>query len=304
MSIAIPYVLLRYATIGAFCCFVLFLMYSLASAPSRVANRLGMRGLKRQRALERNDAWRQIEPFVRWFGVRVSGIISEERQVAIEKRLALAGDWLGITADEFVALSIMSFFGGIGFGAIFGALTGMGPMMVIILAPLGGAVPWLQVQATAEERMKSINRGLPYATDLLALSMSAGKDFPGAVRQVVEKSSDPDDALVEEFARILQELSIGRTRRQALLAFADRCPSDTVMEFVNSVVQAEEKGNPLADVLQVQAGMSRMRRGVKAEKTAAKAGVAMVGPLMLLMVCILILIIGPLFLKLGEQADS
>ena len=71
--------------------------------------------------------------------------------------------------------------------------------------------------------------------------MSAGKDFPGAVRQVVEKSSDPDDALVEEFSRMLQELGIGRTRKQALLGFAERAPIETVQEFVNSVVQAEEK---------------------------------------------------------------
>jgi tight adherence protein C len=281
----------------------MFVFYALASAPSREASRLGMRGLKRTRALERNEGWAQLEPLVRWLGVRVSGVISEEQRNSIDKKLGLAGDWLGITPEEFVGLSIVSFFGGLGFGAVFGAMSGMGPAMLFAVGPLGAALPYLQMQGEAERRMKSINRGLPYAIDLLALSMSAGKDFPGAVRQVVEKSSDPDDPLVEEFARILQELSIGRTRRQSLVAFAERCPSETVLEFVNSVVQAEEKGNPLADVLQIQAGMSRMRRSVAAEKGAAKAGVAMVAPLMLLMLCILIIILGPMFLKLGSQSD-
>ena len=299
----IPYVLLRFATIGAFSIAVMFVMYAMASAPSREANRLGMRGLKRQRALERNEAWAQVEPLVRWLGVRVSGIMTDAQRNAIDKRLGLAGDWLGITPEEFVGLSMVSTVGGLAFGGVFGAISGMGAMMVFIIAPIGAALPYLQMQGEAERRAKSINRGLPYAIDLLALSMSAGKDFPGAVRQVVEKSSDPDDPLVEEFARILQELSIGRTRRQSLLSFADRCPSETVLEFVNSVVQAEEKGNPLADVLQVQAGMSRMRRSVKAEKSAAKAGVAMVGPLMLLMICVMLLILGPMFLKLGDQGD-
>lgn len=300
---AIPYALLRFATIGAFSFAVMFVFYALASAPSREASRLGMKGLKRQRAIEQNEGWAQIEPLVRWLGVRVSGIMSEEQRNAIDKKLGLAGDWLGITPEEFVGLSILSFFGGLGFGAVFGALSGMGTVMLFAVGPLGAALPYLQMQGEAERRAKSINRGLPYAIDLLALSMSAGKDFPGAVRQVVEKSSDPDDPLIEEFARILQELSIGRTRKQALLSFAERCPSETVLEFVNSVVQAEEKGNPLADVLQIQAGMSRMRRSVKAEKSAAKAGVAMVAPLMLLMVCILLIILGPMFLKLGEQSD-
>jgi tight adherence protein C len=300
---SIPYEILRFATIGAFSVAVMFVMYAMAAAPSREANRLGMRGLKRQRALERNEGWGQLEPLVRWLGVRVSGIMSEEQRNAIDKRLGLAGDWLGITPEEFVALSLISFVGGMGFGALFGAVSGMGAIMLFIVGPVGAALPYLQMQSEAERRMKSINRGLPYAIDLLALSMSAGKDFPGAVRQVVEKSSDPDDALIEELARILQELSIGRTRRQALLSLAERCPSETVLEFVNSVVQAEEKGNPLADVLQIQAGMSRMRRSVKAEKSAAKAGVAMVGPLMLLMICILLIILGPMFLRLGQQSD-
>jgi tight adherence protein C len=279
-------------------------VYAVASAPSRVASRLGMRGLKRLRALEKSDQWRQFEPLVRWLGVRVSGLLTDDQRTKLDKQLMLAGDFLGITPEEYVALSILSFLGGIVFGGIAGWITGMGIVMLIIVAPLAAALPYLQVSNAGTMRMKMINRGLPYAVDLLALAMSAGKDFPGAVRQVVEKSSDPDDALVEEFSRMLQELGVGRTRRQALIAFAERAPIETVQEFVNSVVQAEEKGNPLADVLQIQAGMSRMRRSVRAEQQAAKAGVQMIGPLALLLLCIIALILGPMFLKLAKQQDT
>ena len=130
--------------------------------------------------------------------------------------------------------------------------------------------------------------------------MSAGQDFPGAIRQVVEKSSDPDDALVEEFGRMLQELGLGKTRKAVLLAFAERAPLESVNEFVNAVVQAEERGNPVSEVLQIQAGVSRMRRSARAEDAAAKAGVAMVAPLFLLFLCIMLLIMGPMLLKLSQ----
>ena len=301
----INYVGFRYLTIMIFTVAIAMAVYAIASAPSRQASRLGMRGLKRRRTLEDNDGWKQIEPLVRWLGVRVSGVLSDGFRTKIERQLILGGDWLGITPDEFVALSIVSFFGGLGFGSIAGQITGMGTGMIFVVGPIFAFLPWIQLSAVVQERMKSINRGLPYAIDLVALAMSAGKDFPGAIRQVVEKSSDPDDALVEEFGRILQELNLGRTRKQALLSFADRAPLETVQEFVNSVVQAEEKGNPLADVLQIQAGMTRMRRSVKAEQMAAQAGVKMIGPLALLMLCIMALILGPMFLKLGkETADT
>ena len=130
--------------------------------------------------------------------------------------------------------------------------------------------------------------------------MGAGLDFPGAVRQVVEKSGAPDDALVEEFTLILQGLQLGRTRKQALEDFADRVPSDPVKEFVGAVVQAELRGNPVANVLRIQAEVSRNRRSVRAEEAAAKAGVAMVAPLMMVFVCILILIVAPMIMKLQQ----
>lgn len=295
---------IRYVVIGLLALALAIAVYAVSSAPSRVASRLGMRGLKRLRALEKSDQWRQIEPLVRWLGVRVSGLLTEDQRMSLDRQLMLAGDYLGITPEEYVALSMLSFLGGVVFGTIAGWMTGMGVVMLIIIAPLSAALPYLQVSNAATLRLKGINRGLPYAVDLLALAMSAGKDFPGAVRQVVEKSSDPDDPLIEEFSRILQELGVGRTRKQALIALADRAPSESVQEFVNSVVQAEEKGNPLADVLQIQAGMSRMRRGVRAEQQAAKAGVAMIGPLALLLLCIIALILGPMFLKLAAQQDQ
>ncbi len=294
---------LRYAFIGATSLAIFAAVYAMASAPSRVASRLGMRGLKRQRAFENNPAWGQIEPLVRWLGVRVSGILSENFRERASKQLALAGDFLGLTPDEYVALSILSFLGGMLFGAVAGQLSGMGVTMFMIVGPVGAALPYLAVSGEADRRLRQINRGLPYMIDLLALAMSAGQDFPGAMRQVVEKSSDPDDALVEELGRMLQELGLGKTRKAVLLAFNERAPLESVAEFVNAVVQAEERGNPVAEVLQIQASVSRMRRSVKAEDAAAKAGVAMVGPLFLLFFCIMLLVMGPMVLKLAAASQ-
>ncbi len=294
---------LRYLFVGTLTSALFIATYAVASAPSRVANRLGMRGLKRQRALADNPAWAQVEPLVRWLGVRVSGVLEDPLRGKMDRQLALAGDYLGMTPEEYLALSMLSTVGGAAFGAVAGYMLDMGFVLTLATAPVGAALPYFAVSGEQTRRMKQINRGLPYAADLLALAMSAGQDFPGAVRQVVDKSSDPDDALVEEFTRILQELQVGMTRRQALLGFADRAPLESVSEFVSAIVQAEERGNPVAEVLQIQAGVSRMRRSVKAEEAAAKAGVQMVGPLFLLFFCIMLLVMGPMVLQLAAQAD-
>jgi tight adherence protein C len=295
------YIIARGALTAAVAVMLFCLAYAAASAPSRVASRLGMRGLKRQRAIQSNQTWGQLEPVVRWLGVRVSGLLSPRMTAGLDTQIGLAGDYLGLTPEEYVSLTILGAVGGGVFGVGFGAMTGNIGFAALMGVAVGGLVPYLQISGEAKRRLKEINRGLPYVIDLMALAMSAGLDFPGAVRQVVQKSSTPNDPVIEEFTRILQEIQLGRTRKQVLSDFGKRAPTDAVNEFVAALTQAEERGNPVAEVLQIQAGVSRMRRTVRAEEVAAKAGVKMVGPLFLLFACIMILVMGPMILTLSEQ---
>lgn len=280
---------------------VALLVHTVVSAPTRTASRLGLRGLKRTRVLAENELWASVEPVVRWLGVRLSGIPTDEQRASMEKHISLAGDYMGLTADEYLALSVLSTIVGGAMGAVLGFLLDMGGLMVIVGLGLGAAMPYFQISGVSTERLKAISRGLPYTIDLMALAMSAGLDFPGAVRQVVEKSSNPDDPIVEEFTLILQTLNLGRTRRDALIEFARRCPAEAVTEFVNALIQAEERGNPVAEVLVIQATVSRTRRSVNAEEKAAKAGVKLVGPLMLVFFCVMGLLLGPALLKISAD---
>jgi tight adherence protein C len=272
-------------------------MFAIASAPSRVATRLGLRGLKRQTALRSNEAWSTIEPVVRWLGVRLSAFLPDDTRATLDAQISHAGDYLGLTPEEYVALSVLTSLAGFAVGAVVGVFLEVGGMLTVMLAGvLGAMLPYLNISGHATERLKSISRGLPYTIDLMALAMSAGLDFPGAVRQVVEKASNPQDPIIEEFTLLLQGLNVGQTRKDALLQFARRAPMESVVEFVNALVQAEDRGNPVADMLVIQAGVSRQRRSTRAEEAASKAGVQMVIPLILVFVSVLGLLLGPALL--------
>jgi tight adherence protein C len=299
-GVSLMVLLYRFGAAGAVFLSLAIASYSVASAPTRVASRLGLRGLKRQQALQSNEGWAAIEPLVRWLGVRVSGIPSDEQRAALDKQISLAGDFLGLTAEEYLALYILSSIGGGAAGLVAGYFLDMAVLLGIVGLVIGAVAPYMVVSGEAQERIKNISRGLPYVIDLMALAMGAGLDFPGAVRQVVDKSSNPDDPLVEEFTLILQTLNLGRTRKDALIMFAERAPAASVSEFVNALVQAEERGNPVAEVLLIQAGTSRTRRSVRAEELAAKAGVKMTGPLMLIFLAVLALIVAPAMMNITE----
>lgn len=286
--------------LGAVGVSIFLVIYTLAASPTRIASRLGLRGLKRQRALAEPGLWPTLEPLVRWLGVRLSGVLPDEQRDKLDQQITYAGDFLGLTVDEYLALCVLSFIGCTIAGVALGS-TLDNYSIAVLCGPVGAVLPYMQISGYAQERLKAVSRGLPYVIDLMALAMGAGLDFPGAVRQCVEKSSDPNDPIVEEFTLIMQTLNLGRTRREALIEFARRCPSEAVKEFVGSLVQAEERGNPVADVLQIQATSSRTRRSVRAEEMAAKAGVAMTGPLVLIFACVMMLIMGPMAMKMSSM---
>ncbi len=257
--------------------------YRIAVRPTREASRLGMRGLKRQRALLHVGGWADIEPFIRWLGVRLSAVLTEKQRASFDQKLLYAGDYLGISADELLACMVCYATLGLAIGGTFVYFNndyGLAPL--VLAGAVGSAMPLMSVDSARETRMKNINRGLPYAIDLIALSMSAGSDFPGAVRQVIEKAKSRDDALIDELAYIIQQLELGRTRTQALREFMARTPGEPVAEFVQAVIQAEERGNPLAGVLVIQADMSRVRRTNAAESKAEDMKTKMLFPTLML----------------------
>lgn len=295
--------LLRYGSISVLVSAMGITSYLLAASPSRGASALGLRGMRRQRALQRGGTWATVEPFVRWLGVRVSGLVSDRMRSAIDEQLGFAGDRLGLVAEEFVALTILSTAFGSAAGLGLSYWLELGPVGVIFGPMLGAAAPWLHLSGLATERLRDISRGLPQTTDLMAMAMSAGLDFPGAVRQVVDKSSNPDDPIVDELTALLRTLSIGRTRKDALLELMRRVPTEVVKEFCSSIVQAEERGNPVAEVLQIQASTARTRRSVRAEELAAQAGVKITLPLMMVFGCVLGLVLGPALLNIVEAGQ-
>ncbi len=275
-----------------------------ARVPSLQRPTTGIRGEMRRRALAESAALRSLEPLLSKLG----GVVRTLRcwrplarpgrwWVETQERvLTVAGRVWGLDADELLALSVLS---GTGFSALVASTSSLLDAGVVWIAPaaaFGAALPNLQLQSVTAGRFKSATRNLPAAIDLCTLCMSAGADFAQALRYIVEGG---DDLIAEEFRRVLNAMEIGQTRRTALQELAQRLPVEPVRDLVRALVQAEEKGNPLAEALANQAKMSRLRRSVAAEEAAARAGVLMIVPLMLLLGCVVLLLLGPFIVTGG-----
>jgi tight adherence protein C len=286
------------AALGLALFFVAFKLFAVRSSPPPS---LGLRGDKRQRALSGGGTFKMLEPAVRQIAAWIAPLSLRSYRGSIERDLARAGYYLGLTADEFIALELLSIVAYGGFGLGIGIVFEAGVLSTL----LGGALGWMllrgQLSGERNRRYREVSRCLPVEIDLAAMCMQAGLDFPGAIRLIVQQRSKAKQVLREELLRILQELELGHTRATALSNFAARVPTLAVREFVGAVIQAEEKGTPLAEVLRIQATMLRMRRSILAEEAASRAGVLMMIPMLMLLGCILIILMGSLVIQSLES---
>jgi tight adherence protein C len=274
----------------------------IATRPSRPTSRLGMRGKKRQQALLRNPTWASIEPLVRWMGVRVNGVLPETTYTKLDTLITHAGDYLGLTADEaFGSMILTAILAAAMSAAIAGAKLGLNMALLVLPSAvlLGGALPYMILDGARKDRMRTINRTLPNVIDLLSLGMSAGLDFPGSVAQLVERSKLPE-VVRDELEYLLQQLQLGHTRAAVLRELASRAPIELVKEFSQSVIQAEERGNPMAATLEIQAQIARTRRTNIAEKTAEDMKGRMIVPIAIIMCVNLALIYLPSQMLMGR----
>ncbi|HEY8430794.1 MAG TPA: type II secretion system F family protein [Sandaracinaceae bacterium] len=289
---------LRIVSLAGFATAIWVLVYTAARTTEvTVTPHLGLRGLKRRRALEQNGLLAAIDPLLRlvarWMRFVPAGQLRQRAAELLER----GGDWLGLDPDELLALCALSAAFTLAAGGAVAYATEIPIALLPFCAGLGAALPYFALTGEVARRAKAIDRALPGAIDLGALCMTAGLSFPQALEEIVAKSGDPEDPLNEELTLVLHELRLGWTRARALTRFAERAGTEAVRSFVNAVVQSESRGTPLVNVLQIQATTLRQRRSARGEEAAARAAVLMMLPLMLILVAIVLLLLGPFLLQ-------
>ena len=217
----------------------------------------------------------------------------------INQRIINAGGLDGLTAEEFMALQELALVGFTIFGAILIRFmrvdmeVDISWLYLSLFSFFGMAFSliWLRDQVT--KRHFRITRELPYNLDLLTLSVEAGLDFQAAVDTVVKKGRQ--GPLADEFAFMLNELRMGKTRQEALRAMSDRVGLLPLSQFISALVQADRMGTSLGKILRIQSTQLRIERTQRAEKLANEAPVKMLFPLIAcIFPCVFLVLFGPI----------
>lgn len=211
----------------------------------------------------------------------------------LDRLLSLAGRPASIPLGKVLGSKLAIGLAGVAMG---GWLAGVGSSPLMKLAGLfvlflGYFIPDLLLYSKGLERQKAMQLELANTLDQMLISVEAGLGFEGAMARAGENGKGP---LAEELVRTLQDMQVGRSRRESYIALAERTNIPELRSFVQAVVQADTYGIAISRVLRVQAKVMRVKRRQRAEEKAMKLPVMILFPLLFFIFPVLfIAILGP-----------
>lgn len=250
--------------------------------------------------LQRPFLERTMRPVLRWLADAVKQVTPAKVVKRIDDKLVKAGNPRNLKSGDFLALQGILGIVTIGVGSFIFRILGISSFRAVIsVLALGGIavyLPWFYLNRAVLKRQQSIRRSLPDVMDFLVVSLEAGLTFDMSLLRVVEKFRGPAG---EEFHRLLREMQLGKPRRDALQDMAERVGVEELSFLVNAIIQAEQLGVGLVNVLRLQADLIREKRQQFIEEQAMKAPVKMLFPLIFFIFpSIFVVILGPAVLNI------
>ena len=211
----------------------------------------------------------------------------------LDRLLALAGRPASMPLGRVLGSKLALGITGAALGGFLSA-TGSTPLMKLaglFVLVLGYFIPDLLLYSKGQERQKAMQLELANTLDQMLISVEAGLGFEGAMARAGENGKGP---LSEELVRTLQDMQVGRSRRESYLALAERTNIPELRSFVQAIVQADTYGIAISRVLRIQAKVMRVKRRQRAEEKAMKLPVMILFPLLFFIFPVLfIAILGP-----------
>lgn len=248
-----------------------------------------------------------LERVLKPIGSNLSKLVLRAAPKGIKKRISkkidMAGNPFNIGVNGWFFLKVLFtliipsiFFAGVLMGdGISLKRVGMGIIILIISYYL----PNFLLIYLIKKRQKEMTNSLPDVLDLLTVSVEAGLSFDGALSRLINKM---EGHLAKEFSRVLNEMKMGKNRKESLRDMSLRCGISDLTSFVGSIIQAEELGVGITNVLRIQSKQMRIKRRQRAQEKAMKAPIKMLFPLIIFIFpTIFTVLLGPAVIRVIQQ---
>ena len=201
----------------------------------------------------------------------------------------------GIPALQTLAVQQMGAFIGVIIYFVTLGHQGFDVVWLVLFAAAGFLVPSFWLNSRARTRRLTFSRDLPELVDLLTLCVVAGSDFMAALTRIVREFKPCP--VREELQVVLQEVRLGKRRRDALRAFANRLRVPEATTFSRTLIQVDRMGTGLAEAMTILSDDMRLQRYNWAERFAQQAPMKMLVPLICSLFAAMAVVAGPIFIQ-------
>jgi tight adherence protein C len=175
-----------------------------------------------------------------------------------------------------------------------------GLLVAIPASVFGFYLPDLLLKSRIDRRQDAVRKAMPDALDLITICVEAGLGLEAAMSKIHEKW---DNEISRAFGRVVREIQLGKLRREAMRDMADRLGIPEMTSFVAAIIQSEQLGVSMAQVLRIQSDQMRIKRRQFAEEKAHQAPIKMLLPMaFFIFPALCIVLMGPALLILMQSA--
>jgi len=169
-------------------------------------------------------------------------------------------------------------------------------------AGIGFLMPEFVLKRLIQARRQRIHRAIPFALDLLTLTVEAGQSLNHAIVEASRELRDAHPDLSEELSQVNLELRAGKSRADALLQLGARTGDPELKKLSSLLIDSDRFGTSLGPALRTHAKYLRTRMRQKAQESARKVSVKLIFPVFFLIFpSVLLVTLGPAVLHLMKN---
>jgi len=244
---------------------------------------------------------KMIKMNVEKIGHKISSVTPKKYIIGLDRKLHLAGIYPKFNREKWLFTRVMVTFLLMVLVLVYLLIffNYETPKLISILfttVVLISIINYLALANRVANRKKAIQRELPDTIDLITVSVEAGLSFDSAVSRFVKST---DSTLSNEFKMMLKEMRLGIKRKTALKNVIHRCEVSDLTAFIGAIIQANDLGVSITNILRIQSKIIRDKRKQRAREKSMKAPIKLLFPLLIFIFpTIFLVLLGPIIIQL------
>ncbi|MFD1020645.1 type II secretion system F family protein [Thalassobacillus hwangdonensis] len=226
----------------------------------------------------------------------VGHLLSKEAKAELDKKLRDAGMSHRWNAVDYrliqLAISSSLFL----FSLLFLSQQASSTFSLVMLSSALGGLGYYYMNFTLSvkksKRIVQVQKTMADFFDMITLSLEAGMGLDASLQKACQQIKGP---LSEEFLKALEEMKLGKSRREAFSNLKNRIPAPDFQGIMTSLIQADQLGIGMGKALRTITVRVREQQKQLAKEKAMKAPVKMLFPMVFFIFpALFIILLGPL----------